>query len=93
MHSINRYSRFIGVVSLSLAIALVMTPLLSWFLPANHAAQATTVEQLRQKWERTWRKLLDTQPSVPPVPPVPPKPFVPPVPPVPPTNGGALGGR
>jgi len=76
MHSINRCSRFLGVVSLSLAIALITTPLLSWFPSANHAAQATTVEQLRQKWERTWRKLFGEGPSSPPVPPVPP------------TNGG-----
>ena len=76
MHSINRYSRFIGVVSLSLAIAIFTTPLLSWFPPTNQAAQATTVQQLRQSWERAWRKLFET------------KPLEPPVPPVPPTNGG-----
>jgi hypothetical protein len=70
MHSINRYSRFIGVVSLSLAIAIFTTPLLSWFPSANQAAQATTVEQLRQKWERTWRKLFGESPSAPPAPPL-----------------------
>ncbi len=89
MHSINRCSRFLGVVSLSLAIAIFTTSLLSWFPSANQAAQASSVEELRQNWERAWRKLFDTQPSMPPVPPVPPVPPTPSVPPtrfVPPTN-------
>lgn len=73
MHRINRFSRSLWLVSLSLAIAISTPPLLSWFLPANQAAQAFSVQELRQNWQRTWRNLFGKRR---------------PVPPVPPTNGG-----
>jgi hypothetical protein len=73
MHHTNRFSRSLWLVSLSLMIAASTPLLLSWFLPANYAAQALPVRGLRQNWERTWRNLFGQRR---------------PVPPVPPTNGG-----
>lgn len=73
MHHTSRFSRSLWLVSLSLTIAISTPPLFSLFLPANQAAQAFSVQEMRQKWESTWRKLFGKRP---------------PVPPVPPTNGG-----
>jgi hypothetical protein len=69
MHHINRFSRLFGGVSLSLAIAASATPLLSWLPAANPSAQALSVQELRQNWERAWRNLFGQRPPVPPVPP------------------------
>ena len=67
MH-INRFSRLFRVVSLSVMIA-VSTPPLFGLLPVNQTAQAFSVKQLRQSWERGWRNLFGNNPPVPPVPP------------------------
>lgn len=69
MHSVNRLFRLFGGVSLSLAIAVSTTPLLSWFPAANPSAQALPLEELRQTWTKSWRKLFGKRPPVPPVPP------------------------
>ncbi len=69
MHQINRFSRLFGGIGLSLVIAVSATPLLSWFPPVHQSAQALSVQELRQNWERAWRNLFGQRPPVPPVPP------------------------
>jgi hypothetical protein len=66
MHPINRFSRFLWVVSLSLTIAVSATPLSSWLPPLRQSAQAFSVQEL---WQTSWRKLFGQRPPVPPVPP------------------------
>ncbi len=68
MHYVNRFSRLVLGVSLSLAIAVSTTPLLSWFPPANPSAQALSVKEL---WQRGWRNVFGKRRPVPPVPPTP----------------------